>query len=103
MTTSEERSEMEPFHTAENEPSEESAKKHWEDRYRQRDRIWSGRVNARLAEIVGGGAPIRRFESWIAAIVPWMAPEQCRGAVSFSYIKSTGLRLAYDVQTAPAS
>ena len=62
MTTSEERSEMEPFHTAENEPSEESAKKHWEDRYRQRDRIWSGRVNARLAEIVAGLAPGRALD-----------------------------------------
>jgi SAM-dependent methyltransferase len=28
------------------------AKEHWEQHYGERDRIWSGRVNARLAEVV---------------------------------------------------
>jgi SAM-dependent methyltransferase len=28
------------------------AKEHWEEHYGERDRVWSGRVNARLAEIV---------------------------------------------------
>jgi len=27
-------------------------KEHWEQRYREREQIWSGRVNARLAEVV---------------------------------------------------
>lgn len=30
---------------------------HWEDRYAERGRIWSGRVNARLAEIAGPLTP----------------------------------------------
>jgi SAM-dependent methyltransferase len=36
------------------------AKEHWEQHYSERDRVWSGRVNARLAEVVspleGGSA-----------------------------------------------
>jgi SAM-dependent methyltransferase len=28
------------------------AKEHWEQHYAERDRVWSGRVNARLAEVV---------------------------------------------------
>ena len=28
------------------------AKEHWEQHYTERDRVWSGRVNARLAEVV---------------------------------------------------
>jgi SAM-dependent methyltransferase len=30
------------------------AQQHWDARYRERDRVWSGRVNPRLAEIVEG-------------------------------------------------
>ena len=32
------------------------AKEHWEQHYGERDRVWSGRVNARLAEVV---SPLR--------------------------------------------
>jgi SAM-dependent methyltransferase len=35
------------------------AKEHWEQHYGERDRVWSGRVNARLAEVVPG-LPIGR-------------------------------------------
>ena len=28
------------------------AKEHWEEHYGERDRVWSGRVNVRLAEVV---------------------------------------------------
>ena len=29
-----------------------TAKEHWEEHYRERDRVWSGRVNVRLVEVV---------------------------------------------------
>ncbi|WP_099040980.1 class I SAM-dependent methyltransferase [Mycobacterium neglectum] len=35
------------------------AKEHWEQHYGERDRVWSGRVNVRLAEVVPG-LPIGR-------------------------------------------
>ncbi|AFM17995.1 methylase involved in ubiquinone/menaquinone biosynthesis [Mycolicibacterium chubuense NBB4] len=37
-------------------------KKHWEDRYAERDRIWSGRVNHWLAEIAGTLRPGRALD-----------------------------------------
>jgi SAM-dependent methyltransferase len=37
-------------------------KQHWEDRYAERERIWSGRVNAHLAEIVSPLAPGRALD-----------------------------------------
>lgn len=37
-------------------------KKHWEDRYAERDRIWSGRVNHWLAEIAEPLAPGRALD-----------------------------------------
>jgi SAM-dependent methyltransferase len=33
------------------------AKEHWEQHYGERDRVWSGRVNVRLAEVVSPLAP----------------------------------------------
>jgi SAM-dependent methyltransferase len=35
------------------------AKTHWEQHYGERDRVWSGRVNARLAEVAEGLTPGR--------------------------------------------
>jgi SAM-dependent methyltransferase len=35
----------------------QDAKEYWEQRYGERDRLWSGRVNARLAEIVAPMTP----------------------------------------------
>ncbi|MGE4363488.1 MAG: class I SAM-dependent methyltransferase, partial [Mycolicibacterium sp.] len=32
-------------------------KQHWEDRYAERDRIWSGRVNRWLAEVAASEKP----------------------------------------------
>ncbi|MGZ8801450.1 MAG: class I SAM-dependent methyltransferase [Mycobacterium sp.] len=37
-------------------------KQHWEDRYAERERIWSGRVNAHLAEIAAPLAPGRALD-----------------------------------------
>lgn len=37
-------------------------KQHWEDRYAQRERIWSGRVNAHLAEISADVPPGRALD-----------------------------------------
>jgi SAM-dependent methyltransferase len=37
-------------------------KKHWEDRYAERDRIWSGRVNHWLAEVTEPLAPGRALD-----------------------------------------
>jgi SAM-dependent methyltransferase len=37
--------------------SSPDVKKHWEERYGERDQIWSGRVNVRLAEVVSPVAP----------------------------------------------
>ena len=42
--------------------SDKSDKDHWEERYRQRERIWSGRVNARLAEVVADVRPGRALD-----------------------------------------
>ena len=44
------------------ESPDKSDKDHWEDRYAQRERIWSGRVNVRLAEIAAGLAPGRALD-----------------------------------------
>src|ERR671937_581649 len=33
------------------------AKQHWEEHYSDRDRVWSGRVNARLAEVASALEP----------------------------------------------
>lgn len=38
------------------------AKQHWESRYGERDRIWSGRVNARLAEVAAELPPGRALD-----------------------------------------
>ena len=37
-------------------------KQHWEDRYAERERIWSGRVNAHLAEIAAPLTPGRALD-----------------------------------------
>jgi SAM-dependent methyltransferase len=37
-------------------------KAHWEDHYGARDRIWSGRVNVQLADVVGDLAPGRALD-----------------------------------------
>ncbi|KWX65808.1 bifunctional 2-polyprenyl-6-hydroxyphenol methylase/3-demethylubiquinol 3-O-methyltransferase UbiG [Mycobacterium sp. NAZ190054] len=37
-------------------------KQHWEDRYAERDRIWSGRVNRWLAEVAGAEKPGRALD-----------------------------------------
>ena len=44
------------------ESSGKSDKDHWEQRYGQRERIWSGRVNARLAEVVADMSPGRALD-----------------------------------------
>jgi SAM-dependent methyltransferase len=38
------------------------AKAHWEEHYGERDRVWSGRVNVRLAELVSALAPGRALD-----------------------------------------
>ena len=38
------------------------AQQHWEQRYGERERVWSGRVNTRLAEIVESLAPGRALD-----------------------------------------
>jgi SAM-dependent methyltransferase len=38
------------------------AKEHWEEHYGERDRVWSGRVNTRLAEIVAPLPPGRALD-----------------------------------------
>lgn len=38
------------------------AKDHWEQHYGDRDRIWSGRVNVRMAEVVSSLAPGRALD-----------------------------------------
>lgn len=38
------------------------AKEHWEQHYGERDRVWSGRVNVRLAEVVSSLAPGRALD-----------------------------------------
>lgn len=38
------------------------ARQHWEQRYRESDRVWSGRVNLRLAEIAPALAPGRALD-----------------------------------------
>ncbi|CAN3129728.1 SAM-dependent methyltransferase [Mycobacterium sp. smrl_JER01] len=37
-------------------------KQHWEERYAERDRIWSGRVNPWLAEVAGAEGPGRALD-----------------------------------------
>ena len=44
------------------EDSSADAKTHWESRYRERDRIWSGRVNARLADVARQLPPGRALD-----------------------------------------
>ena len=55
--------------------SSTDAKAHWEEHYGERDRVWSGRVNARLAEVVSTLEPGRALDlgcgeggdaSWLA-------------------------------------
>ena len=38
------------------------AKEHWEEHYSERDRVWSGRVNVRLAEVVSALRPGRALD-----------------------------------------
>jgi SAM-dependent methyltransferase len=38
------------------------AKEHWEQHYAERDRIWSGRVNVRMAEVVSSLTPGRALD-----------------------------------------
>jgi SAM-dependent methyltransferase len=42
--------------------SDQDAKKYWEAHYGERDRIWSGRVNAQLAEVLADVAPGRALD-----------------------------------------
>jgi SAM-dependent methyltransferase len=42
--------------------SSTDAKAHWEEHYGERDRVWSGRVNARLAEVVSTLEPGRALD-----------------------------------------
>src|SRR3981189_2541062 len=42
--------------------SSTDAKAHWEEHYGERDRVWSGRVNARLAEVVPTLEPGRALD-----------------------------------------
>ena len=42
--------------------SSTDAKAHWEEHYGERDRVWSGRVNARLAEVVSTLQPGRALD-----------------------------------------
>jgi SAM-dependent methyltransferase len=42
--------------------SSTDAKAHWEEHYGERDRVWSGRVNTRLAEVVSTLAPGRALD-----------------------------------------
>lgn len=44
------------------EMAESDVKRHWEDRYSERDRIWSGRANHWLAEIAGPLSPGRALD-----------------------------------------
>ena len=43
------------------EPAED-VQKHWDDRYAEKDRIWSGRVNSQLAAIAGPLTPGRALD-----------------------------------------
>jgi SAM-dependent methyltransferase len=45
-----------------NNMSTPDAKAHWEDHYAERDRVWSGRVNARLAEVASSLEPGRALD-----------------------------------------
>ncbi|MGV0776249.1 class I SAM-dependent methyltransferase [Mycolicibacterium elephantis] len=51
------------------------AKEHWEELYGERDRVWSGRVNARLAEVAAGLPPGRALDLGCGegADVLWLA------------------------------
>lgn len=62
MTTAEHGSGTEPSHSSGADPSDRTAKDHWEDRYRRRERMWSGRVNTRLAEVVADVRPGRALD-----------------------------------------
>lgn len=42
--------------------SSEDVQKHWDDRYAEKDRIWSGRVNAQLAAVAEGLTPGRALD-----------------------------------------
>lgn len=42
--------------------STQETKEHWERHYGERDRVWSGRVNVQLADVVGGLAPGRALD-----------------------------------------
>jgi SAM-dependent methyltransferase len=42
--------------------SAEDVQKHWDDRYAEKDRIWSGRVNAQLAAVAEPLAPGRALD-----------------------------------------
>ncbi|HEX3548508.1 MAG TPA: class I SAM-dependent methyltransferase [Mycobacterium sp.] len=44
------------------ETQETDPKEHWEERYGERDRIWSGRVNTRLAEVASTLEPGRALD-----------------------------------------
>ena len=62
MTTAHGTSDEQHSDRSEKEHSDLSDKEHWEERYRQRERIWSGQVNTRLAEIVAGMKPGRALD-----------------------------------------
>ena len=42
--------------------SDEDVQQHWDNRYAEKDRIWSGRVNAQLAAIAEPLSPGRALD-----------------------------------------
>lgn len=75
------------------------AKEHWEEHYGERERVWSGRVNARLAEIVAPLPPGRALDLGCGegADAVWLA-EQGWHVVAVDISETALQRAAADVQ-----
>lgn len=56
------------MHAHDTDQTDQDPKDFWEAHYGERERIWSGRVNAQLAAVVGDLAPAPRSTSGVGRV-----------------------------------